>query len=127
MKRIGQVVLGLVSVLAATAPARADPERGQTLFAACAACHETGPVSGRRAPSLKGIIGRPAGSLTDFRYSKAMSQSGIVWTDETIRKFIQSPQAFIPGNRMPFSGIPSEADRADIVDYLKTISTESRS
>jgi cytochrome c len=122
MKMIGKVVLTLAAVLAAAAPAGADPERGKTLFAACAACHETGPASNRRAPSLKGIIGRPAGSLTDFRYSKAMAHSGIVWTDETIRKFIQSPQGFIPGNRMPFSGIPSEADRADIVDYLKSIS-----
>lgn len=122
MNTVGKTILGLAAILASAAPATADPVRGETLFAACAACHQTGQTSSRTGPSLRGIIGRPAGSLNDFRYSRAMSQSGIVWSEDNISQFIQHPQGFLRGTRMAFSGIRSEQDRSDIIDYLKSIS-----
>lgn len=122
MNTLWRIIFGLASAFILVVPAKADPARGQVLFAACAACHDVGSISSRTGPSLKGIIGRPAGALSDFRYSRAMSQSGIIWTDDNISKFINYPQGFIRGNRMPFSGILSSDDRNDIVDYLKNIS-----
>ena len=122
MKTLEKMIVALAPVFALSAPAKADPVRGQALFVACAACHDVGSKSGQTGPSLRGVIGRPAGSLSDFRYSRAMLQSGIVWSSENIGLFIQSPQRFIPGNRMLFSGIQSDEDRKDIVDYLSNIS-----
>ncbi len=122
MRTLGKMIVALMPVFVLGAPAKSDPARGQALFAACAACHEVGSTSGRTGPSLLGVIGRPAGSLSDFRYSRAMIQSGIVWNEENISKFLQSPQGFVRGNRMPFAGISSERDRVDIINYLNNVS-----
>ena len=54
----------------------------------------------------------------DFRYSPAMKRSGIVWTPETLDNFIADPQSLVPGNRMPYAGMESAADRADLIAYL---------
>ena len=54
-------------------------------------------------PTLKGVIGRKAGSLEDFRYSAAMKRSDVTWDSATLDKYITDPQAFIPGNRMAFA------------------------
>jgi cytochrome c len=48
-----------------------------------------------------------------------MKRSGITWTAETIDKYIADPQAFIPANRMPYAGMASASDRADLVAYLQ--------
>ncbi len=54
----------------------------------------------------------------DFRYSPAMKRSGIVWTPETLEKFITDPQAMVPGNRMPYAGMIIPGDRADLIAFL---------
>ena len=70
-------------------------------------------------PSLHGVFGRKAGELADFRYSPAMKRSGITWTPQTLDTFIADPQKAVPGNRMPFAGMPDAADRADLIAYLE--------
>jgi len=57
--------------------------------------------------------------LSDFRYSPAMKRSGIVWTVETLDRYIADPQGVIPANRMPYAGMTNAADRADLIAYLK--------
>jgi cytochrome c len=59
-----------------------------------------------------------AGELGDFRYSPAIKRSGIVWTPETLDKFVTDPQALVPANRMPYAGMASADDRADLIAYL---------
>lgn len=93
----------------------ADAVRGKSLFVACAACHNT--LDGAVGPRLAGVIGRAAGSRSDFRYSAAMRTSGIKWTEETMLKYLKDPQGLIPGNRMAFAGMPEE-DVRDLVAYL---------
>jgi cytochrome c len=95
-----------------------NPERGKAVFDKCAACHALDDTM-TDGPSLKGVFGRQAGTRADYRYSAAMVRSGVVWDDMTIDAYVADPQAFIRGNRMSFAGVPSRADRDDLIAYLK--------
>jgi cytochrome c len=105
-------------LLAGLAHADGDAVRGEARFQDCAACHKLDADANNVGPSLHGIFSRKAGELADFRYSPAMKRSGIVWTPETLGQFIADPQAMVPGNRMPFAGLASAGDRADLIAYL---------
>jgi cytochrome c len=96
----------------------ADAAHGKALYEQCAACHSLKAGEMLLGPSLHGVIGRKAGALDEFRYSPPMKRSGIIWTRETISTFLDDPQKEIPGNRMPFSGMPEAKDRDDLLDYL---------
>lgn len=113
----------VVFVAASTAPVRAaDPEKGKAVFEQCAACHSLGDSGDYDGPTLKGVIGRKAGSLEDYRYSAAMKRSDVTWDATTLDKYIMDPQAFIPGNRMAFAGIADRAERDDLIAFV-TIAT----
>jgi cytochrome c len=114
-----RITLFLTLLLVASAHADGDPARGEARFQDCAACHKLEAGTNEVGPSLHGIFTRKAGELADFRYSPAMKRSGITWTAETIDKYIADPQAFIPANRMPYAGMASASDRADLVAYLQ--------
>ena len=110
-----------LAVMALAGAARADDGaavRGAARFADCAACHRLEPGANNVGPSLHGIFSRKAGEVVDFRYSPAMKRSGIVWTPETLEKFITDPQAMVPGNRMPYAGMSIPSDRADLIAFL---------
>lgn len=112
--------LGVVLAVAMQAAANAaDIQHGQQLFRACAACHSDSPDA--LGPSLKGIVGRKAGALDDFRYSPAMARAGFVWTPANLKDYLHDPQAKVKGNRMPFSGIDNDGDIDDLVAYLATL------
>jgi cytochrome c len=89
-------------------------------FGVCAACHST-DGSSRIGPSLKGVYGRKPGSLAGFTYSRAMRNSAAAWDEKSLDAFIAEPQKTIPGNTMPFGGISDPKQRAEIVEYLKTL------
>lgn len=110
----------LLSVLPLSGAARADGDaaRGEARFQDCAACHRLEAGVNNVGPSLHGIFMRKAGEIADFRYSPAIKRSGIVWTPETLDKFITDPQALVPGNRMPYAGMANASDRADLIAYL---------
>ena len=107
-------------VLVATAShAAGDAARGEQKFIECGACHSLKAGVTIVGPSLAGVFGRKAGSLTDFRYSPAMRRSGITWTAQTLDTFIADPQKMVPGNRMAYAGLTDAADRADLISYLQ--------
>jgi len=93
---------------------------GQHAFATCAACHSTDGSVGI-GPSLKGIVGRRAGSYPGFRYSRAMNNAGRVWDAGTLEDFLLDPQKAVPGNGMPSGGIQDTAQRAQLIAYLQTL------
>ena len=70
-------------------------------------------------PSLHGLFSRKAGELSDFRYSPAMRRSGIIWTAETLDRYLADPQGVVPANRMPYAGMSNPNDRADLIAYLQ--------
>jgi cytochrome c len=110
----------VVAFIAASTPLvrAADAEKGKVVFEQCAACHSLGEAGDYDGPTLKGVVGRKAGSLDDYRYSAAMKRSDVVWDASTLDKYITDPQAFIPGNRMAFAGISDKTQRDDLIAYL---------
>jgi cytochrome c len=71
-------------------------------------------------------VGRDAASVANYtKYSdglKKLRDSGFVWTDENMDKWIADPKAMLPASPMAaaFQGIPDANERADIIAYLKT-------
>lgn len=108
--------------------AEGDATKGKAAFAKCGICHQVGPGAKTLVgPELNGIVGRKAASVADYAslYSagmKKLGDSGFVWTDENIDKWIADPKAMIPDSPMAlaFPGIPDAGERADIIAYLKT-------
>jgi cytochrome c len=117
MRATPVLFMTLLSIGAARADG--DAARGEAKFQDCAACHKLEAGANNVGPSLHGIFARKAGEIADFRYSPAMKRSGIVWTPQTLENFITEPQAMVPANRMPYAGMASAADRADLIAYLQ--------
>jgi cytochrome c len=105
----------------------ADVERGKAVFEQCAACHSLDGTGDYDGPTLKGVIGRKAGSLEDYRYSAAMKRSDVVWDAATVDKYVADPQAFIPGNRMAFAGISDKTQREDLIAFLAVATKDTNS
>lgn len=99
----------------------AGPDDGRLAFNnACRTCHTTKEGDNRLGPNLHGIIGRKAGSLAGYPYSNSMAQSGVVWDQATLDRFIANPDSVVPGNNMkPFGGLASAEERGKIVAFLK--------
>jgi cytochrome c len=110
-------------VLAATAGSALAQDdavaRGKKQFSACAVCHSVDHAAGV-GPHLNGIVGRPAGSVEGFHYSRAMKGSG-TWTAARLDAFIADPQHAVPGTVMPYAGLPDAKARADLLAYLATV------
>jgi cytochrome c len=113
------IVCGLGVLLASSPAAAADANHGKELYQACAACHTEKPDA--IGPSLKGVVGRKAAALEDFRYSPPMRRANLTWDEANLRSYIADPQATVKGNRMPFGGLGNPADVDDVVAYLKTL------
>ncbi|KAB8061366.1 c-type cytochrome [Janthinobacterium sp. FT14W] len=109
---------------AAAAPApplTGNADAGKAAFRKCASCHQVGPSArGGFGPKLTGVIGRKAGSTTDYKYSAAMKNANIVWTEQNLARFLAAPSDFIPGNNMRFWGIGNTQQVADLLAYLRT-------
>ncbi len=107
--------------LSGAAHAAGDVAAGKAAFAKCASCHQIGP-SARAGfgPQLNGIVGRPAAATKDYRYSAAMQNSRIVWTEDKLRAFMKSPGDVVPGTKMRFWGISNAQDLDNLLAYMKT-------
>jgi len=116
--KVDRLCLIAAGVLLASSAHGQNAQRGQKLFEECAACHSTERGVNGVGPSLAGALGRKAGENPEFRYSAALRRSGITWSAEKLNEFIADPQKTIPDNRMPYSGMPDAANRADLLAYL---------
>ena len=100
--------------------ATADPSQGQIVFLQCRACHSLEAAGPNKVgPNLHGVIGRKAGLAPGFAYSDPMTASEVVWSAETLDKFLLRPSDFIPGTRMVFVGLRKPEDRASVIAYLQ--------
>ena len=103
--------------------AAGDVAAGEKVFKKCKACHVVNKEQNRTGPHLVNLFGRPAGSLEGYKkYSKAMKSSGIVWDEETLDAYLKAPKKYIQGTRMAFAGLKKDADRANVIAYMKTFS-----
>jgi cytochrome c2 len=101
----------------ATSAAAVEP----AAFAQCKACHSAEPGKNGLGPSLAGIYGEKAGAVPGFDFSDAMKNSGIVWNEEALDRFLIDPKGTVPGNKMPFAGLKDAAKRKAIIDYIKAL------
>ncbi len=107
------------SVFAGTALAQ-SVEQGEAVFRKCAACHATGEGAVNKVgPVLNGVVGRPAGTYEGYSYSAANKSSGLIWDEDTLRTYLQSPQAKVPGTKMSFAGLQKSSDIESVILYLK--------
>jgi cytochrome c len=102
--------------------ASADPKRGESIAKVCQTCHtfeKGGP--NKVGPNLWGVVGRPKVE-PGFNYSAAMKAKGGDWTIPELNDFLTSPRGYIPGTAMSFAGLPRPQQRADVIDFLNTLS-----
>ena len=121
--RTGPLLLAAVAFAALQHPLAAKADEisdGEAAFSTCAGCH-TVTGAERLGPHLNGVIGRKAGSVAGFNYSRAMKQSDIVWNADTLEQYLKNPQKTVPGNRMPFAGLEDEQKRDAIAAYLESL------
>ena len=98
----------------------ADVKRGGILFLQCRACHATSAEDGHRVgPNLSSLFGSVAGSRDGFVYSESMGASDVVWDEQTLFEFLEDPDAYFNGTKMAYAGLPDEADRRRLIEYLR--------
>ena len=119
----------LLLFFAASIPAAqaADPVAGEKVFKRCLACHMVGEDAKTRVgPVLNGLIGRKAGSYEGFKYTEANKNSGLVWDEVTLAKYLRNPRATIPGTSMTFIGIKKDEEIEDLIAYLKQFGADGK-
>ena len=122
-----------VSNVASTASAKTSSEAGNIMaifastsaaegakvFKKCAACHSIAEGGKNKiGPALWGVLGRQAGSLPDYKYSKAMAAHGKKWSFEEMNGFLINPKEWIKGTKMSYAGLKSEKERAALILYM---------
>lgn len=115
------MVLATLAWAGAAAAQSGDEAKGERAFNQhCKTCHivEKGGKSGV-GPNLAGVFGRKAGTQEGFKFSEAMTGSGIVWSEQTLGEYLQDPKGRIPGNKMLFVGIKRPDQLVDLIAYLK--------
>ena len=99
--------------------AMGDVITGEKVFKKCAACHSI--VKGGKnniGPALYNVVGRTVGSISDYKYSKALSEYNKEWTIEELNGYLIKPAKWIKGTKMAFAGLRKEKDRASVIKYL---------
>ena len=103
---------------AAHATDSGDAAAGRLVFRKCQVCHSLEPGKAILGPSLAGIVGRKSGAESNYDYSPAMKAANIVWDGKTLDAYLADPQKTVPGNKMPFPGLKTDQDRADVIAFL---------
>ena len=103
---------------AAAAISGGDAAAGRLVFRKCQACHSLDAGKNLLGPSLAGLIGRKAGTAPSYNYSPAMKNADIVWNEGTLDQYLSDPAKVVPGNKMPFPGLKTDHDRADVIAFI---------
>ena len=99
--------------------AMGDLATGEKVFKKCSACHSI--VKGGKnniGPALYNVVGRKTGTVTDYKYSKALASFDKEWTFEELNGYLIKPAKWIKGTKMAFAGLRKEKDRASVIKYL---------
>jgi len=100
-----------------------DTAAGQKVFRRkCMGCHTVGNgEANRTGPNLWGIVGKEKGIAEGYRYSKPMLALGGVWSEAELMGFMAGPRTFLPDTKMTFAGLKKDADRVNVLAYLKSL------
>ena len=123
-----RLILALLVAAGMTQAAHAqDAAAGEQVFKKCLICHSIGPgAKNKVGPELNGLDGRHSGSVAGYSYSDANKKSGIVWNEETFKKYIKDPRAMVPGTKMIFPGISKEKDVGNLWAYVKQFGADGK-
>ncbi len=122
-------IIGLAAAMVLTSPSGAAAgddaaaEAGKKQFIRCVACHSMSaeePAKPNFGPHLEGIVGRRAAAVAGYGYSDALRAQTFVWDEEQLDRWLQQPQADVPGLCMPFKGLVRPEDRKALIEYLKS-------
>lgn len=111
---------GLVTTIAL-----ADVAAGEKVSKKCKACHvfdEGG--KNKLGPALWGVVGRDIASYDGYNYSGALQGMDGEWTYDRLDQFLAAPKKYIPGTKMVFAGVKKEADRANLILYLRSLDND---
>jgi cytochrome c len=105
--------------------ASADEKAGQadTMKLGCIACHSfnEGGKAGL-GPNLYGVVGGPHAHMPGYEYSSALKAKTGPWTYDELNAWLTKPAAYAPGTKMTYAGITDPKQRADVIDYLRSLS-----
>lgn len=93
------------ALMLATPVLAGDPAAGEADFKKCKACHSLTATDGtevvkggKTGPNLGGVIGRPVGSVADFKYGEsilAAGATGAVWDEASLAAYVADPNAWL--------------------------------
>lgn len=122
----GEAAPAVAAVPIAQLLAKADAKAGETVFKKCQSCH-SGEKGGpnKVGPDLWGIVDRPVAGHEGFSYSAGMKEfakaGATHWTYDNLSHFLMAPKAFVKGTAMGFAGLKADAERANLIAYLRTL------
>ena len=103
----------------ATFLALGNIEVGKKSFSKCKSCHSIKKDGGQKiGPNIYNVLFRPVGSISEYKYSKALKSYGKEWTWEELNGFLLKPSKWIKNNKMGFAGIRDDEERASVILYL---------
>ena len=126
--RVSLALAGSLALVSWAVPASAqgDSDAGRTVFTQkCAACHtiEAGGAHHLLGPSLRGVIGRTAGTVAGWDFSAALQALKVVWAEENVNTWLTDPEAFASGTPMEMK-MPDRFEREDVIAYLQSVDKE---
>lgn len=101
-----------------------DVKKGKKVFKKCKACHKVKEGKNGAGPSLYKVIGRDAAQVDGFKYSTAMTESGLTWDVATLTEYLKGPKKLVPKTSMSFSGLKKDQDIENVIAYLDDASNQ---
>jgi cytochrome c len=96
---------------------------GNFAATACGACHsftKGGPTM--VGPDLYAMVGAKIAGTPGYSFSAALKKVGGDWDFAKLDSWLANPQSFAPGTTMSYAGITQPKMRANVIDYLRTLS-----
>lgn len=118
MKKLVVMAAMTLALGIGTAEAAGDAAKGKKVYKKCKACHTLAAGKNKVGPSLHGVIGRKAGTVAKYKYSKVMKNSGIVWDEKNLAGYLKNPKKFMPKNKMAFRGLKKDKDINNVLAYI---------
>jgi len=107
-----------------SAYASGDAAKGKKVFKKCKACHALKAGKNKTGPSLAGIVGKKAGSVSGYKKYKGLKDADWIWDEENLDGWLKNPKKWLKAkngkkSKMVYK-LKKEKDRANLIEYLKT-------
>lgn len=105
----------------------ASADTGKSLSKKCAACHSFDDGGANKVgPNLWNVVNAAPGERYGFKYSSGMTAFAETgkWTYESLNTFLIAPKKFVSGTTMGFAGLKKPKDRANLIAYLRSLSSD---